>query len=77
MRTKSSIHWPDILAEGEVNGRWVVEVKANPRGFYPAGTLVADPAPVGTDESETFTALNGKRYWDTPANSQWTPRNTH
>ena len=61
MKTKSSIHWRDIAAESEVNGRWVVEFRASPLGLYPAGTLVADPAPVGTDESETFTALNGKR----------------
>ena len=77
MKTKSNIYWRDVLAEGEINGRWVVEHKACPHGFYPAGTLVADPAPIGVDESVTFTASNGKRYWDSLAHSQWTPRNTH
>jgi len=66
MQTKSSIYWRDIRAQGEVNGRWAIEART--------GTLVADPAPVGADDSDTFTAPNGKRYWDTAANSFWTTR---
>ena len=66
MKTKSSIHWRDIRSEGEINGRWAIEARD--------GTLVADPAPLGIDEGETFTAPNGKRYWDTTANSFWTTK---
>jgi hypothetical protein len=66
VRTKSSIYWRDILSQDEINGRWVVETRE--------GTLVADPAPVGSDDSDTFTAPNGKRYWDTTANSSWTTK---
>lgn len=66
MKTKSAIYWRDIKSQGEINGRWVVETSE--------GTLVADHAPVGTDDSDTFTAPNGKRYWDTANQSQWTPR---
>jgi DNA-binding beta-propeller fold protein YncE len=65
-KTKSAIYWRDIKSEGEINGRWVIEAQN--------GTLIADPAPVGTDDSLTFTAPNGKRYWDTTTDSQWTPR---
>lgn len=65
-KTKSTIYWRDINSQDEINGRWVVEAKD--------GTLVADSAPDGTDESLTFTAPNGKRYWDTTSHSQWTPR---
>jgi len=64
--TKSAIYWRDIKSEGEINGRWVIEARD--------GTLVADHAPVGADESLTFTAPNGKRYWDVAEHSQWTPR---
>ena len=64
--TKSTIYWRDIKSQGEINGRWAIEARD--------GTLVADHAPVGTDESLTFTAPNGKRYWDTTTHSQWTPR---
>ena len=64
--TKSTIYWRDVKSQGEINGRWVIEAID--------GTLVADHAPVGTDESLTFTAPNGKRYWDTTTHSQWTPR---
>lgn len=66
MKTKSSIYWRDIKSQAEINGRWVVETSE--------GTLVADHAPVGADESLTFTAPNGKRYWDTTDHSQWTSR---
>ena len=66
MKTKSAIYWQDIRSEGEVNGRWAVEARD--------GTLVADPAPPNADEGETFTALNGKTYWDNTANSFWTPK---
>ena len=66
MKTKSGIWWRDIRSEGEINGRWVVEAKD--------GTLVADPAPLDEDEGNTFTALNGKCYWDVPRHSQWTPK---
>ena len=72
---KSRIYWRDIAAQGEVNGRWAIEVRANPEGFYPAGTLVCEPAH-NEPESLTFTAPNGKRYWDTSDHSQWTPRAT-
>ena len=65
-KTKSTIYWRDINSQDEINGCWVVEAKD--------GTLVADSAPDGTDESLTFTAPNGKRYWDTTSHSQWTPR---
>jgi hypothetical protein len=66
MKTKSGIYWRDIKSQDEINGRWVIETRE--------GTLVADHAPVGTEESLTFTAPNGKRYWDTTNQSQWTPR---
>jgi len=66
MKCKSAIYWRDIRSEGEVNGRWVVEAKD--------GTLVADLAPLGEDCGNTFTALNGKRYWDTLNHSFWTPK---
>jgi len=66
MKTKSAIYWRDIKSQGEINGRWVVETSE--------GTLVADHAPVDSDDSDTFTAPNGKRYWDTANQSQWTPR---
>jgi len=69
---KSRIYWRDITAQGEVNGRWVIEVREGPP-FYPAGTLVCEPAHDEPDDL-TFTAPNGKRYWDTADNSQWTPR---
>ena len=65
MKTKSGIYWRDILSEGEINGRWVVETKD--------GTLVADAAHNEPDDL-TFTAPNGKRYWDIFGHSQWTPR---
>ena len=65
-KTKSGIYWRDIRSEGEINGRWIVEAKD--------GTLVADPAPLDEDQGNTFTALNGKCYWDTTDHSQWTPR---
>ena len=64
--TKSTIYWRDIKSQGEINGRWVIETSE--------GTLVADHAPVDSDDSDTFTAPNGKRYWDTANQSQWTPR---
>ena len=66
MTTKSSINWRDIKSQAEINGRWVVETSD--------GTLVADHAPTGAEDSDTFTAPNGKRYWDTTDHSQWTPR---
>ena len=66
MKTKSSIYWRDIRSQGEINGRWVVEAID--------GTLVADSAPLDADEGETFTALNGKIYWDNKANSFWTTK---
>ena len=59
--------------QGEVNGRWAVEVSADPSGAHPAGTLVCDPAP-GEPDDMTFTAPNGKRYFDTESGSMWTPR---
>lgn len=66
IKTKSKILWRDIISENEINGQWVVKTKK--------GTLVADPAPLNEDEGNTFTALNGKRYWDVPNYSQWTPK---
>jgi hypothetical protein len=71
---KSRIYWRDITAQGEVNGRWVIEVREG-LPFYPAGTLVCEPAHNEPDDL-TFTAPNGKRYWDTSGHSQWTPRAT-
>lgn len=71
--TRSTINTKQIASQGRVNGRWVVEAHACPDGFHPAGTLVCDPAP-GEPDDLTFTALDGERYWDTPAGSQWTPR---
>jgi hypothetical protein len=65
-QVKSGIYWRDIKTQGEINGRWVIETQD--------GTLVADHAPVGADESLTFTAPNGKRYWDVAEHSQWTSR---
>lgn len=66
MTTKSAIYWRDIRSQGEINGRWVIEARD--------GTLLAEAAPLGADEAETFTAPNGKRYWDTAQNSFWTPK---
>ena len=63
---KSQIHWRDIKCQWEFKGHWVVKTQD--------GTLVADPAPTDADESLTFTAPNGKRYWDSTNYSQWTPR---
>jgi hypothetical protein len=63
---KSQIHWREITAQGEVNGRWAIETRS--------GTLVCDPAPNEPDDV-TFTAPNGKRYWDSTSHSQWTTRN--
>lgn len=71
--TASHIHPNQRRAEGEVNGRWVIEASACPYGLHPAGTLVADPAP-GEPLDLTFTAANGQRYWDTQHGSRWTPR---
>ena len=68
---KSRIMTHSIKAQGEVNGRWVFEVLADE--FHPAGTLVCEPAP-GEPDDLTFTAPNGKRYWDTEEGSRWTPR---
>ena len=70
--TASRIHPKNRRFEGEVNGRWVIDVSACPYGLHPAGTLVADAAP---DEplDLTFTAANGKRYWDTEQGTKWTP----
>ena len=62
---KSEIYWRDITAQGEVNGRWVIETSL--------GTLVCDSAANESDD-QTFTAPNGKRYWDSTNHSQWTPR---
>ena len=73
---KSRIYWRDIIAQGEVNGRWAIEVRASPKWLYPAGTLVCEPAPLDEDQGNTFTAPNGKCYWDTANHSQWTPRAT-
>jgi hypothetical protein len=70
--TRSSISKPCILSEGEVNGRWVLEVRSEFN--HPAGTLVCDPAPLGEDWENTFTAPNGKRYWDLVAHSRFTER---
>lgn len=61
---KSEIYWRDILWQGEVNGRWAIGTSQ--------GTLVADSAPNEADDL-TFTAPNGKRYWDIADRSQWTP----
>lgn len=61
-------------SEGEVNGRWVIEVAPCPFGLHGAGTIVADPAEPGADQSVTFTASNGKVYWDTAERTRWTPR---
>ena len=66
MKTRSGIYWRDIRSQSEINGRWCIEAQD--------GTLVADAAPMGADESDTFTAPNGKRYWDNTANSFWTPK---
>lgn len=60
--------------QGEVNGRWVIEADADPHGLHEAGTMVCEPAPVGVHASLTFTAQNGKRYYDTEEMTQWTPR---
>jgi len=68
---RSAIHTNDRASEGVVNGRWVTEARAGLHG--PAGTLVCDPAP-GEPDDLTFTAPNGKRYWDVPSGVQWTPR---
>lgn len=72
MLTRSAVFSNDRVSEGEVNGRWVVEVKAA-EGLYPAGTLVCDAAG-GQPDDFTFTAPNGKRYWDIPQGVRWTPR---
>lgn len=72
--SKSSIH-PDLIAhEGEVNGRWVVEVRFSDDELigHDAGTLVCEPS--DADDSLTFTAKNGKRYSDVPDGCQWTAR---
>lgn len=71
--TKSCITRRDIIAEDEVNGRWVVEHKAWP-DIYPAGTIVCEPATPEDGYDVTFTASNGKRYMDTISGSRWTPR---
>lgn len=67
---RSSIYWRRVTAEAEINGRWVMAVAAAEDG--PAGTLVCDPAP-GEPDDLTFTASNGKRYWDTDEGCHWTP----
>jgi len=71
--TKSSIHQRTITGQGEVNGRWVIETSGDP-ALYPAGTIVCEPAPTGEDSSLTFTASNGRRYYDTESGSRWRPR---
>lgn len=71
--TRSAIWHRLRRHEGEVNGRWVVEADADPHMGRPAGTLVCDPAP-GESDDLTFTAPNGKRYWDIPTGCRWTPR---
>lgn len=71
---KSCIYWRDIIAEGEVNGRWVVEHKASEGSSYCAGTMVSEPAGRDDTDDMTFTAKNGKRYMDCPSGTQWTPR---
>lgn len=71
--SKSSVWHRLIRHQGEVNGRWVLEVDADPESGAPAGTLVCDPAPDEPDDV-TFTAPNGKRYWDTEYGTRWTPR---
>lgn len=71
--SKSYIFWRDIVAEGEVNGRWVVEHRADDV-LYPAGTVVSEPAGPDDTDDMTFTAKNGKRYMDCPSGTQWTPR---
>ena len=57
--TKSSVYPKYISSEGVVNGRWVVEVLANPDDVigHPAGTMVCEPS--DADDSMTFTAKNG------------------
>lgn len=69
--TASCIHHSKRRHQGCVNGRWVIEADAD--FDHPAGTLVADPAP-GEPDDMTFTAKDGKRYWDIPSRTQWTPR---
>lgn len=73
--TASYIHPKQRSHQGVVNGRWVIEASACPYNLHPAGTLVCEPAPPGTDQSLTFTALDGHKYMDTVEGSQWTPRN--
>jgi len=68
---RSAVWTRNRISEGEVNGRWVVEVKGTHE--HPAGTLVCDPAE-GEPDDLTFTAPNGKRYWDVPQGVRWTPR---
>jgi len=69
----SCIHPNQRQSQSEINGRWVIEASACPYGLHPAGTLVADAAPDGTLDS-TFTAANGKQFWDVAKGSRWTPR---
>ena len=71
------IYWGDIIAEGEVNGRWVVEHKSSEfPEWYGAGTLVCEPGGPDDTDDMTFTAKNGKRYMDCPSGSCWTPKIT-
>jgi len=72
MITRSKIDPRSIRWQQEFGGCWVTLVAAcvAPYGGHPAGTLTSLPAPGGTDDM-TFTAPNGKRYWDTPEGSRW------
>jgi hypothetical protein len=80
----SNINTHDVVHQGEVNGRWVMEIREWP-GIYPAGTLVCDPADPDDPwiaeadddaqyDSATFTAPNGKRYYSVASHNQFTPR---
>lgn len=62
---KSQIYWKDITSQGLVNKYWVIETGK--------GTLVCNPA-FNEDDSITFTAPNGIRYYDTLEQSQWTSK---
>ena len=68
--TRSAIWHKHRLQEAEVEGRWVTQVAASE--FHAAGTIVSEPAP-GEPDDLTFTAPNGKRYWDVPSGVHWTP----
>lgn len=59
----SDIHLSDIRKAVRICGRWLIRTDE--------GVLLCDPAPDEPDDTITFTAPDGRRYYDIEPRCRW------